>query len=374
MKKRMLIVVLCLVVLIAGLGFFKYQQIQAAIKGGAWTPPPEAVTTTVATEAQWEGTMHAIGTATAVNGVVVSADLPGVVASIEFESGRPVRKGAVLVRLDTSTERAQLSSAVARRDLAKLDFERVQHLREQNANSQADLDRAGAEAKQAEAAVAELQAVIQRKTIRAPFAGNAGIRQVNLGQYLAGGDPVVSVQADSPIYVNFSVPQQSAQGLKNGDQVHVVKEGTSEAIESGKINAINSLIDAETRNVGAQATFANKNGALRPGMFCEVAIMLGESAKVVTLPVSAIAYAPYGNSVYIVEDMEGPDKKKYKGVRQQFVKLGDARGDQVVILSGLSAGQEVVTSGVFKLRSGAAVQVNNNITPSNTTEPKPADS
>ncbi|HXS08964.1 MAG TPA: efflux RND transporter periplasmic adaptor subunit [Candidatus Krumholzibacteria bacterium] len=374
MKKRMLIVIAGLVVLIAGLGFFKYRQIQAAIKGGAWTPPPEAVTTTVATEAQWEGTLHAIGSATAVNGVVVSADLPGVVSSIEFESGRAVKKGAVLVRLDTRTERAQLASAVARRDLAKLDFDRVTHLREQNANSQADLDRAGAEAKQAEAAVAELQAVIERKTIRAPFAGVLGIRQVNLGQYLAGGDPVVPVQADAPIFVDFSVPQQAASGIKAGDQVHVVKEGTSEAIETGKINAVNSLIDSATRNVTAQATFANKSHTLQPGMFCEVAVMLGESAKVVALPASSISYAPYGNSVFIVEEMEGPDKKKYKGVRQQFVKLGDTRGDQVAVISGVTAGQEVVSSGVFKLRSGAAVQVNNNITPSNTTEPKPADS
>jgi membrane fusion protein (multidrug efflux system) len=374
MKKRLLFVVTGLVVLIAALGFFKYHQIQAAIKGGGWNPPPEAVTTTVAVEAEWEGTMHAIGTATAVNGVMVSADLPGVVASIDFESGRPVKRGEVLVRLDTRTEQAQLASAIARRDLSRLDLQRVQRLREQNANSQADLGRSAAEAKQADAAVAELQAVIERKTIRAPFAGVAGIRHVNLGQYLAGGDAVVSVQSDSPIYVNFSVPQQSATGIANGDAVNVVKEGTSEAIDTGKISAINSVIDAETRNIDAQATFTNKGGKLHPGMFVEVAIMLGEKAKVVALPASAIAYAPYGNSVFIVEDMEGPDKKKYKGVRQQFVKLGDTRGDQVAVLSGVSAGQEVVTSGVFKLRSGAAVQVNNNITPSNTTEPKPADS
>jgi membrane fusion protein (multidrug efflux system) len=374
MKKRLLFVVTGLVVLIAALGFFKYHQIQAAIKGGGWNPPPEAVTTTVAVEAEWEGTMHAIGTATAVNGVMVSADLPGVVASIDFESGRPVKRGEVLVRLDTRTEQAQLASAIARRDLSRLDLQRVQRLREQNANSQADLDRSAAEAKQADAAVAELQAVIERKTIRAPFAGVAGIRHVNLGQYLAGGDAVVSVQSDSPIYVNFSVPQQSATGIANGDAVNVVKEGTSEAIDTGKISAINSVIDAETRNIDAQATFTNKGGKLHPGMFVEVAIMLGEKAKVVALPASAIAYAPYGNSVFIVEDMEGPDKKKYKGVRQQFVKLGDTRGDQVAVLSGVSAGQEVVTSGVFKLRSGAAEQVNNTITPSNTTEPKPADS
>jgi membrane fusion protein (multidrug efflux system) len=374
MKKRLLLVLVSIVVIIAVLAFVKYRQIQAAMKGGAWSPPPEAVTTAVAKEADWEGTLHAIGTATAVNGVTVAADLPGLVSSIEFESGHAVKKGEILVRLDTTQERAQLSSAVARRDLAKLDLERVSHLREQNANSQADLDRSGAEAKQAEAAVAELEAVIARKTIRAPFSGVLGIRKVNLGQYLAGGDPVVSLQASTPIYVNFSVPQQNAQGLTRGTEVQVVKEGTSEAIETGKINAVNSLIDPATRNVDAQATFSNKSGELHPGMFCEVAVMLGEHAKVVALPASAIAYAPYGNSVFIVEEMEGPDKKKYKGVRQQFVQLGDARGDQVAILSGVSAGQEVVTSGVFKLRSGASVNVNNNITPSNTTEPKPADS
>ncbi|HKW13454.1 MAG TPA: efflux RND transporter periplasmic adaptor subunit [Candidatus Krumholzibacteria bacterium] len=374
MKKRLLFVITGLIVLVAGLAFFKYHQIQAAIKGGGWSPPPEAVTTTVATEAEWEGTLHAIGAAAAVNGVTVSADLPGIVSSIEFESGRKVQKGAVLVRLDTIQEHAQLSSAIARRDLAKLDLERVQHLREQNANSQADLDRSAAEAKQAEAAVAELQAVINRKTIRAPFSGVLGIRKVNLGQYLAGGDPVVSLQADTPIYVNFSVPQQNATGISNGDAVNVVKEGTSETIDSGKITAINSVIDSDTRNIDAQATFSNKSGQLHPGMFVEVAIMMGDKAKVVALPASAISYAPYGNSVFIVEDMEGPDKKKYKGVRQQFVKLGDTRGDQVAVISGVNPGQEVVTSGVFKLRSGAAVQVNNNITPSNTTEPKPTDS
>jgi len=374
MKKRLFLVIAVIVVFVAALAFVKYRQIQAAIKGGAWSPPPEAVTTTVAASAEWEGTLHSIGTAVAVQGVTVSADLPGVVSSIEFESGRIAKKGEVLVRLDTSTERAQLASAVARRDLAQLDLERVKHLRDQNANSQADLDRAGAEAKQAEAAVAELEAVINRKTIRAPFAGVLGIRLVNLGQYLAGGDAVVSLQADAPIYVNFSVPQQNAAGLTRGTGVNVVKEGSSDVIAAGEINAVNSMIDPATRNVDAQAVFENKSGMLHPGMFCEVAVMLGKSATVVAVPASAIAYAPYGNSVFIVEDMDGPDGKKYKGVRQQFVKLGDARGDQVAVLSGVNAGQEVVTSGVFKLRSGAAVQVNNDITPSNTTDPKPADS
>jgi membrane fusion protein (multidrug efflux system) len=374
MTKRMIIVVAALVVLIAALAFVKYRQIQAAIKGGAWTPPPEAVTTVIAGAAEWQGTMHAIGTAMAVNGVIVSADLPGIVSDIDFESGSAVKKGAVLVRLDVTQERAQLSSAVARRDLARLNLERVTQLREKNANSQAEMDRAAAEAKQADAAVSELEAVIARKTIRAPFAGVLGIRQVNLGQYLEGGAAVVPLQAAAPIYVNFSVPQQDADGLSAGAKVHVVTEGTSEIIEAGTVNAVNSIIDPATRNVDVQAEFSNQSGKLRPGMFVEVAIMTGQDSNVVTLPVSAISYAPYGNSVFIVEDMDGPDGKKYKGVRQQFVKLGVARGDQVAVTSGVNAGQEVVSSGVFKLRGGAAVQVNNNVTPSNMTDPKPTDS
>jgi membrane fusion protein (multidrug efflux system) len=374
MKKRMLITAGVLLLVVASLAFIKYRQIQAAIAGGAWSPPPEAVTTAKAEQSEWEGRLHAIGTAEAVQGVTVSADLPGVVAGIEFESGRAVRKGEVLVRLDTTMERAQLESAIARRDLARLNLERVTQLRQKNANSQADLDRAGAEAKQAEASVAELEAVINRKTIRAPFAGVLGIRQVNLGQYLAGGDPVVPLQANAPIYVNFSVPQQNADGIDKGVEVQVVSEGTSDVVETGKVNAVNSIIDPDTRNVDAQAIFDNRSGALRPGMFVEVDVLLGQDARVVTLPVSSISYAPYGNSVFIVEEMDGPDGKKYLGVRQQFVKLGEARGDKVAVLSGVEPGQEVVTTGVFKLRSGAAVQVNNNITPSNTTEPKPADS
>ena len=354
MAKRIIIVVAALLLLVSALALVKYRQIQAAIKGGGWTPPPEAVTTVVATESDWEGTLRSIGTARAVQGVTVSADLPGIVSEINFESGRRVDKGQVLVRLDTSTERAQLEAAMARRDLARLNLERVTQLREQNANSQAELDRAAAGAKEAEASVAELQAIIDRKTIRAPFSGVLGIRQVNLGQYLAGGDPVVPLQAASPIYVNFSVPQQNASVMNRGAEVQVVKEGTSDVLETGKITAVNSIIDPATRNIDVQATFDNKSGMLHPGMFVEVAVLLGHAQQVVTVSISSVSYAPYGNSVFIVEEMDGPDGKKYKGARQQFVKLGDSRGDQVAVLSGVESGQEVVTSGVFKLRSGAA--------------------
>jgi membrane fusion protein (multidrug efflux system) len=374
MAKRMIIMLIVVLAVVGTLGLVKYRQIRAAIEQGGYTPPPEAVTTVVVQESMWEGTMHAIGTARAVQGVTVSADLPGLVAEIAFESGRHVRAGQVLVRQDTSQERAQLAAAEARRDLAQLNLKRVGELREKDAASQADLDRVAAEAKQADAAVAELEAIVQRKTIRAPFTGLLGLRQVNLGQYLAGGDPVVPLQALAPIYVNFSLPQQDAAQLVPGVEVRVVNEHGSDVVATGSISAVNSIIDASTRNVEAQATFANKDGKLRPGMFVEIEIMTRSNSTVVAVPASAISFAPYGDSVFIVEEMKGPDGKPYKGVRQQFVKLGASRGDQVAILSGLTAGQEVVTSGVFKLRTGASVQVNNEIQPANSIEPRPKDS
>jgi membrane fusion protein (multidrug efflux system) len=374
MAKRMIIMLAVFLGFVGVIGFVKYRQIRAGIEGGGYTPPPEAVTTVVAQEAHWEGTMHAIGTVTAVQGVTVSADLPGIVAEIAFESGRRVRAGDVLVRLDTSQERAQLAAAEARRDLAQLNLKRVGELREKNATSQADLDRVAAEAKQADAAVAELEAVIQRKTIRAPFSGILGLRQVNLGQYLAGGDPVVPLQALAPIYVNFNLPQQDAERLVPGVEVRVVSEHGADVVATGRISAVNSIIDPATRNVEAQASFANADGKLRPGMFVELDVMTQTNSTVVALPASAISFAPYGDSVFIVEEMKGPDGQPYKGVRQQFVKLGATRGDQVAILTGVTAGQEVVSSGVFKLRTGASVQVNNEVQPANSLEPKPKDS
>jgi membrane fusion protein (multidrug efflux system) len=374
MAKRMIIMLTVVVVFVGSLGLVKYRQIRAASEQGGYAPPPEAVTTVVAEETKWQGTMRVIGTAVAVQGVTLGADLPGVVSEILFESGRRVQAGAVLVRLDTRQEQAQLAAAEARRDLARLNLERVRELREKDASSQADLERAMAEARQADAAVAEFEAMIQRKTIRAPFAGVLGIRRVNLGQYLAGGDPVVPLQSLAPIYVNFTAPQHQAEALRPGVEVRVVSEHGSDVIATGKITAVNSVIDASTRNVEAQAMFANTDGRLRPGMFVELEVMLESRSRVVALPASSVSFAPYGDSVFIVEDMKDPDGRTYKGVRQQFVKLGGSRGDQVAILEGVTPGQEVVTSGAFKLRSGAAVQVNNAVTPSNSPEPTPRDS
>jgi membrane fusion protein, multidrug efflux system len=374
MWKRIAIVVAVIIVIVGSLAFVKYRQIKAAMSGGAWAPPPEAVTTVVAKEDSWQGTQHAIGSAEAVRGVTVSADLPGIVQEITFTSGKTASAGAVLVRLDTSTEQAQLGAAEAQRDLAHLNLERAKELMGKEVISQAEFDRVSAEAKSADATAAEMQALVNRKTIRAPFTGILGIRRVNLGQYLAGGDPVVSLQALDPIYVNFGVPQQETGALRVGNQVQAIVEGVDGVASTGKITAINSVVDEATRNVEVQATFANPKGVLRPGMFVEIDMILDSKSAVVALPSSAINFAPYGNSVFIVEDVKGPNGQTYRGVRQQFVKLGAARGDQVAVLSGVKPGEEVVSSGVFKLRPGAAVEVNNEIQPSNNPAPKPEDS
>jgi membrane fusion protein (multidrug efflux system) len=360
---------------IAVLGVVKFQQFQAAAgQAAAFQPPPEAVTTIVAEQAQWSSTLTAIGTVAAVRGVTVSADLPGVVARITFDSGRSVREGDVLVQLDTKQEQAQLAAAEAQRELARLNFERMQGLVEDGAISRADYDLAVAEMKQSEARVGEIRATIARKTIRAAFSGVLGIRQVNLGQYLSGGDPIVPLQAVNPIYVNFGVPQQDAARMHPGRRVRVrTEEGPGTGL-TGRITAIDSVVDPATRNVQVQATFTNRDGRLRPGMFVQAEVTVGGSEQVVALPASAISYAPYGDSVFVVSQLESPDGKRYRGVRQQFVKLGGARGDQIAVVSGVNAGDEVVTSGVFKLRNGAAVRVNNTVQPGNNPAPTPTDS
>lgn len=375
MVRRMLIMLGTTFILIGVLGFVKFQQIQTAIaQGAAFQPPPEAVTTITAAEETWPVTQAAIGTTAPVQGVTVSADLPGIVDRIAFESGHAVRKGDVLVELDTKQERAQLAAAEAARDLARLNYERMKNLVSDGAISQADYDEAAATQKQSEARVGEIRATIARKTIRAPFSGILGIRQVHLGQYLSAGDPVVPLQALDPIYVDFGVPQQDAARLHVRGRVKVTADALPEDGITGRITAIDSVVDASTRTVKVQATVANRGGVLRPGMFVQVAAAAGASRSVVALPATAVSYAPYGDSVFVVADMKTPDGRAYRGVRQQFVKLGPARGDQIAILSGVKPGEQVVTSGVFKLRNGAAVQVNNDVQPSNETAPKPKDS
>jgi membrane fusion protein (multidrug efflux system) len=360
---------------IGALGFVKFRQVQTAIaQGAAFQPPPEAVTTIVAQQDEWPATLSAIGTLAAVQGVTVSADLPGTVDRIAFDSGRSVREGDVLAELDTRQERAQMAAIEAQRDLARLNYNRLKGLLGDRVISQAEFDKAVAEQKQTDAQVGEIHATIERKTIRAPFSGVLGIRQINRGQYLAAGDPIVPLQSLDPIYVNFGVPQQDIAQIRAGHRVRITAQDVAGLELSGRVTATDSVVDRSTRNVQVQATLANPGGKLRPGMFVQTEIVLGANHAVIALPASAISYAPFGDSVFVVTDLQGENGKSYRGVRQQFVKLGSSRGDQVAIVGGLKPGDEIVTSGVFKLRNGAAVVVNNKVQPSNKKAPRPEDS
>jgi membrane fusion protein (multidrug efflux system) len=374
MAKRMIIMLGIMAAFIAAIGLVKFRQIQVAVaQAAAFQPPPEAVTTAVARAEDWPASLSAIGTVVAVHGVTVSADLPGIVGEIAFESGKRVASGDLLVRLDSRQEEAQLAAAEAQRNLTRLNLDRASGLVEDGVVSRADFDRTAAEFKTAEARVGEIRATIERKTIRAPFAGILGIRQVNRGQYLTGGDPVVPLQMLDPIYVNFSLPQQEVGRVQVDGEVHVTAEGMAGVEFSGKITAIDSVVNEATRMIQVQASFDNPDGKLHPGMFVQTQVLLGSERQVITLPAPAISYAPYGDSVYVVADLEGQNGQSYRGVRQQFVKVGGSRGDLVAVVSGVKPGDEVVTSGVFKLRNGAAVNVDNKIQPTNDPAPKPED-
>ncbi len=375
MWKRIFLMIVTVILFLGVIGFVKFRQVQAAIaQYSSFQPPPEAVTTVVAAQQDWEQTVSAIGSVTPVNGVTVSADLAGVVRAIEFESGRSVKAGDVLVRLDVRQEQAQLSSAQAQLNLARLNFDRAKGLRSEGVLSQADYDSAKAELDKADASVKEIQATIDRKTITAPFSGVLGIRQIHLGQYLSEGAPIVPLQSLDPIHVDFGVPQQALASIKVGGVIRVTTDGLGATAFEGKITAIDSVVDAATRNAQVQATLANPNHQLHPGMFVKADAILPASTQVIAIPTSAIRYAPYGDSVFVVEQVKNPKGEEYLGVRQQVVKLGEARGDQVAVLSGLKPGEQIVTSGVFKLRNGAAVLVNNEVQPGNSPAPKPEES
>jgi membrane fusion protein (multidrug efflux system) len=373
MIKRMLLMLVVAFAVIGALGYFKLRQVQAAVKSHSFTPPPESVTTIVTREETWPSTLNVVGTMAAVHGVTVAADLPGTVDQIKFESGKFVQAGEVLVTLDTRQERAQLAAMDAQQELAKVNYARQEQLVKEGVISRQDYDKAIADQKQTQANSAEIQATIDRKTIRAPFSGVLGIRQANLGQYLAAGNPIVSLQSLDPIYVNFSVPQQVMPQMQIGRTVRLTADDLGGREFAGRVNAIDSVVDQGTRNIQVQATLSNPGGKLRPGMFVNVQVGVGTDRRVLPLPASAINYAPFGDSVFIVADMKNPNGESYRGVRQQFVKVDGARGDQVGVISGLKPGDEVVSSGVFKLRNGAAVAVNNKVQPGNNPAPKPED-
>ena len=375
MAKRMILMLVVMAALLGGLGFVKYKQVEAAIAAGAnFQMPPTAVTTVVAKKETWPATFSVIGTAAAIQGVTVSADLPGTIDKIHFESGQWVKEGEILVELDTRQERAQLANLEAQRDLAGINYGRAQELVKEGVIAKQEYDNAAAQQKATEAQVGDIKAAIARKMIRAPFTGVLGIRQVSLGQYLAAGQAIVSLQTLSPIYVNFGVPQQDTAKMIPGHVLKITNSDLPGMSFVGRITALDSVISEQTRNIQVQAIVTNKDNKLRPGMFVQVELPMGNPRDVIPLPASAINYAPYGDSVYVVTNMTDQKGRPFRGVRQQVVRIDGSRGDQVGIVSGLNPGDEVVSSGVFKLRNGAPVVVNNEVKPSNSTSPKPEDS
>ena len=376
MKKIFLIVLAFLagIAIVFALGGIKFFQVRKAMaEYASFAPPPETVTSLIAEEEAWIPSLKAVGSTAAVQGVTVSTDEPGIVQKIDFESGQAVKQGDLLVQLEVSQEQAQLRSAEAQMRLAGANLLRQQNLFKSRVSSQADYDSAQAQYDQAVAKVEEVNALINKKTIRAPFSGVLGIRAVNLGQYLQSGAQVAPLQSLDPIYVNFWLPQQNLGHIGAGQLVIVQADGLPNVTFDGTINAVDAVVDEATRNVRVQATLSNPNALLRPGMFVNTEVPLASKSNHVVLPATAVQYAPYGDMVYIIEDLKGPDGKTYRGVRQQVVKVGESRGDRVAILSGVNAGEEVVTSGVFKLRPGVHVQVNNSIQPENSEAPKPED-
>jgi membrane fusion protein, multidrug efflux system len=375
MAKRMILMLLVVAAILSGLGFEKYRQVETAIAAGAsFQPPPTAVTTVVAQRATWPSTLSVIGTAEAIQGVTVSADLPGTIDKIHFESGQWVHEGDILVELDTRQERAQLANLEAQRDLARINYDRAQQLVKAGVISRSDYDNATSQQKATEAQVGDIRAAIARKTIHAPFSGVLGIRQVSLGQYLAAGQAIVSLQSLSPIYVNFGVPQQDTPKVVPGHVLRVTNGDLPGMSFIGRITALDSVINEQTRNIQVQAIVTNKGNKLRPGMFVQVELPLGSPREVVPVPASAINYAPYGDSVFVITAMKDAKGNSYRSVRQQIVKIEGSRGDQVAITSGLNPGDEIVSSGVFRLRNGAPVLVNNTVKPENSATPKPQDS
>jgi membrane fusion protein, multidrug efflux system len=375
--RAVLIAILLLVAIIGTLAYFKVTQIMgfmAMAKAGMFKQPPIAVTTTIAGQSEWQPTLDTIGSVTAINGVTVSTDLAGIVDKIAFTSGTEVKAGDLLVHLNTDQEQAQLEQAKAQLVLAQLTLNRDRDLLAKRTIAQQDYDTAQATYGQMEATVDQYKALIARKTLRAPFDGMVGIRSVNLGQYLNTGDAVVTLQSFDPIFVNFTLPQQDLSKLACGQVVDVRLDAYGDRVFPGKITAINSLVDQATRNVQVQATLPNAEHKLRPGMFAKVSVVMPERESVIALPVSSVHYAPYGDSVFIVGDDKDEDGKPIKSVKEQFVKLGTARGDLISVTSGVKPGDEVVTSGVFRLKSGAAILINNKVQPDSEASPTPANS
>ncbi len=365
MTKRMVIMLIAVALVFGGVfGFQAFKNAMIKKFMSTMTAPPQTVSTTVATKQEWQPQIEAVGTLRAVKGADLSLEVAGVVEAISFNSGDDVQEGAELLRLRSQDDIAKLQSLQAMAELRSITYARDQRQFKVQAVSQATLDTDAANLKDAQAQVVQQQAIIDKKTLKAPFAGHLGLRQVDLGQYLPAGTVVVTLQALDPIYVDFWLPQQAFDRIKLGQTVSVTVDAYPDQTFAGEIAAINPKIDASSRNVQVRATLKNADRRLLPGMYATIDISAGAPQQHITLPQTAITYNPYGNTVYVVDE-HGKDAKGQPQLvaRQTFVTTGPTRGDQVAILTGLSGGETVVTAGQIKLHNGSPIIVNNAITP-----------
>ncbi|HEY0792802.1 MAG TPA: efflux RND transporter periplasmic adaptor subunit [Chthoniobacterales bacterium] len=363
--------------LIGGLAYFKVNQIMGFIKlaqSGAFAPPPSAVTTQVVQAGFWDSNFQAVGTVAPVEGVTLSTELEGIVDAILFESGTHRKRGDLLVQLDASQEKAQLAQAVAHRELSRLTLDRDRDLLAKHTIAKSEFDAAEADYRQSQANVDLYNATIDQKNIRAPFDGVVGIRQVDRGQYVSPGQPMVSFQSFNPVYVNFYIPQRDLGRVHPHQPVRIRVDGLPDQELVGEVTALNSQVDPNLRNVQVQATLPNPSEIVRPGAYVNVTLELAEAKEVLAIPASAVDYSLTGTAVFVLTDAKGKDGKPGKAVRRQPVTLGPGEGDQVVVTSGLKRGDEIITAGAFRLRDGAAVVVNNSVRPENDRKPTPADS
>ena len=370
MIKRMIIMIVAVVVILGGIIGFKMAMAIGTKKFLSSMPvPPQTVSTVPASLQEWQQELSAVGTLRAVNGADLSSEVAGIVDKLSFDSGMDVDKGSVLVQLRDDDEVAQLHALQATATLAQVTLDRDMKQLKAQAVSQAAVDNDTAALNSAKAQADAQQAVIDKKTIRAPFAGHLGIRQVDIGQYLNPGTSIVTLQQLDPIYVDFNLPEQAMPQIAAAQKVAAHIDALPGSSFDGDITAINAKVDEATRNIQVRASFKNSDHKLLPGMFAHVAVTVGEPQKRITLPQTSITYNPYGDTVYLV----AKDENGKLIARQSFVTTGATRGDQISILSGVKEGDEVVTSGQLKLRNGAPLIVNNDIQPSNDINPKPED-
>lgn len=373
--KRMIIMLLIAAIVFGGIYAFQQfrnKMIQRAIKGQA--NPPQSVSTTVAKTSTWQPSVEAVGNLRASNGTSLAAEVSGIVTAIHFDSGAMVKTGQLILELNAAPLKAQLEQLRVAVRLAKQTYDRDLAQLKMQAVSQAAVDISAANLKSALAQVTMQEAIIAQKSIRAPFSGQLGIRQVDLGQYLAPGTALVNLQKLDPMYLDFTVPQAQIDLIHVGESVTVQTNAFPNKAFTGTISAIEPQVDISTRNLKVRASIANPNGELLPGLFATARVKRGDEKQYVTLPNSAIAYNPYGSTVFIVKsEGKGADGKPKLVVEQRFVTTGLTRGDQVAVLSGLQVNEVVVTSGQLKLRNGTPIFINNSVQPSNNPNPEVKD-